>query len=98
MRRVINGYMVLTVRMVRKTNSVGADTWDALSALGKFGQSFDDIIKILLVEHEELKEMKGLHPQRQRESPSAQQQLPAVEKTTPLGDSGALPVLSPTVK
>lgn len=45
--------------MARKTISIGPDTWEALSALGKFGQSFDDVIKILLEEHNELKEFKS---------------------------------------
>jgi hypothetical protein len=40
--------------MVRKNISIGVDTWNALAALGKFGQTFDDIIKILLKEHDEL--------------------------------------------
>jgi hypothetical protein len=37
--------------MVRKNISIGVDTWEGLAALGKFGQTFDDIIKILLQEH-----------------------------------------------
>jgi hypothetical protein len=45
--------------MVRKTLSVGPDTWKALSSLGRFGMSFDDIIKILLLEHNELMRIQG---------------------------------------
>jgi len=44
--------------MVRKSISIGPDTWEALSALGKFGQSFDDVIQILLKEHNELKQYR----------------------------------------
>ena len=45
--------------MARRTISVGPKTWEALSALGKFGQSFDDVIQILLQEHDELKKLKS---------------------------------------
>jgi predicted CopG family antitoxin len=52
--------------MVRKSISIGPDTWEALSALGKFGQSFDDVIQILLKEHNELKQYR----QRLGQAPS----------------------------
>src|SRR5215212_2368527 len=45
--------------MARRTISIGPKTWEALSALGKFGQSFDDVIQILLQEHDELKKLKS---------------------------------------
>jgi hypothetical protein len=48
--------MILSViaYMARKNISIGVDTWNDLSSLGKFGMTFDDIIKILLQQHKEL--------------------------------------------
>jgi hypothetical protein len=65
--------------MVRKTISVGPDSWKALSSLGRFGMSFDDIIKILLLEHNELMRIKGkkeilLGPSIYKQSQEAQEQ------------------------
>jgi hypothetical protein len=51
--------------MARKNISIGVDTWEALAALGKFGQTFDDIIQLLLKEHNELKQT-GQKPQEQQ--------------------------------
>ena len=47
--------------MVRKSISIGPGTWEALSSLGKFGQSFDDVIQILLKEHEVLNKLLDEH-------------------------------------
>ena len=68
--------------MVRKTLSVGPDSWKALSAMGKFGMSFDDIIKILLIEHNELMRINGqkeipLGPSIYKQSQEAQEQAEA---------------------
>jgi hypothetical protein len=68
--------------MVRKTLSVGPDSWKALSAMGRFGMSFDDIIKILLIEHNELMRIKGqkeipLGPSIYKQSIEAQEQAEA---------------------
>jgi hypothetical protein len=55
--------------LARKNISIGINTWNDLAALGRFGQTFDDIIRILLAEHEELKRLKGPN------QPSTQQQV-----------------------
>jgi hypothetical protein len=41
--------------MARKNISIGVDTWNDLSSLGRFGMTFDDIIKILLRQSKELR-------------------------------------------
>src|SRR5215207_2221522 len=45
--------------MARKNISIGLDTWQELAALGRFGMTFDDIVKILLTEHRELDKLRS---------------------------------------
>jgi predicted CopG family antitoxin len=49
--------------MVRKTISISPESWKALTMIGHFGQTFDDLIQMLVEEHNELMRIKG-QPQR----------------------------------
>jgi hypothetical protein len=57
--------------MVRKTISISPESWEALASMGKFGMSFDDIIRILIEEHNELVRSKGESHRQVTLSPSA---------------------------
>jgi hypothetical protein len=55
--------------MARKNISIGVDTWNDLSSLGKFGMTFDDIIKILMQQHKQLTRIAEANRKAQNKLP-----------------------------
>src|SRR5215211_7790877 len=70
--------------MARKNISIGLETWTELAALGKFGMTFDDIVKILLTEHRELDKLRSRLQAQELEPEQAIRELfNEVDKVTP---------------
>jgi|SRR5215211_3668465 len=70
--------------MARKNISIGLDTWQELAALGRFGMTFDDIVKILLTEHRELDKLRSrLQAQEVEPEQAIRDLFNEVDKVTP---------------